>query len=243
MLFWILAIVLSLLLVVFLAAPLVAGLKPGAGARPGALPIAALAALCLAPVGAFALYFQIGAPESLDPAFHEALRVQQEDPAAAIAALPPEERAAAIEAMVAGLAARLEAEPDNPDGWRMLAQSYAAMGRAAESAAAWRQAIDRSNAPDPRDWRGYANALIAASPPGEPFGEEVMTALDQLIAFNADDPLALFYLGLAARERGEPGEALEFFERLKSVVPADAPILPQLEGLIAQTQAEIPETD
>ena len=241
MLFWILAIVLSLILVVFIAAPVLADLKPGAGARPGPLRIAALAALGLAPVGAFALYFHVGAPESLDPAFHEALRIQQEDPAAAIAALPPEERAAAVEAMVAGLAARLEAEPDNPDGWRMLAQSYAAMGRAGESAGAWREAIERSEPQDVRDWRGYANALIAASPADAPFGEEVMTALNRIIAFNGDDPLALFYLGLAARERGEADKALAFFERLKTVVPDDAPILPQLEGLIEETQAAVAE--
>ncbi len=238
MLFWIIAIALSLILVVCLAAPLAATLKADTGARGRVPRLAALAALALAPVGAFALYLMVGSPESLDPAFHEALRARQEDPAAAIAALPPEERAAAIEGMVAGLAARLEAAPDDPDGWRMLAQSYAAMGRAADSAAAWARAIDVSQEDVPGDWRGYANALIAASPPDEAFRAEVMTALDKLISFNPDDPLALFYLGLAARERGDLDEALRYLERLKGVLPDGAPIAPQLDGLIAQTAAE-----
>jgi cytochrome c-type biogenesis protein CcmH/NrfG len=34
-----------------------------------------------------------------------------------------------IEGMVAGLAARLEAEPDDPQGWLMLARSYMVLGR------------------------------------------------------------------------------------------------------------------
>lgn len=240
MLFWIIAIILSLALVIFIAAPIIADLKPVDGAKPrvGLVRTACLALLALSPIGAFALYLNIGAPQSLDPAFHEAMRAQMENPAEAIAALPPEERAAAIEAMVEGLAARLEAEPDNPEGWRMLAQSYAAMGRAADSAAAWSEVIEHSDAPAARDWRDYASALIAASPPEEPFGEKVMTALNQVIEFNQDDPLALFYLAVAAREQGEAQKALDYLQRLRKVVPDDAPILPQLENLITETAAE-----
>lgn len=240
MMFWSIAVILSLALVIFIAAPILADLKPVNGARPqlGPVRIASLVLLALSPIGAVALYMNIGAPQSLDPAFHEAMRAQMENPAEAIAALPPEERAAAIEAMVAGLAARLEAEPENPDGWRMLAQSYAAMGRTAESAAAWREVIERSDAPTARDWRDYAGVLIAASPPEKPFDEEVTTALNKLIEFNQDDPLALFYLAVAAREQGEARQALDYLERLKKVVPEDAPILPQLENLITETAAE-----
>lgn len=240
MLFWVIAIALSLIVVVFIAAPILADVKASGDDKPrfSILRIASLFALGLSPIGALALYFNVGAPESLDPNFHERLRVQQQNPAEAIAALPPEERAAAIEAMVEGLAMRLEAEPDNPDGWRMLARSYAAMGRTADSAAAWREVINRSEPAAPQDWRDYAGVLIETSRPGEPFGEEVMTALNKLIEFNADDPLALFYLAVAAREQGEAQQALEYLQRLQKVVPENAPILPQLENLIQETAAE-----
>src|SRR5690606_28880981 len=49
---------------------------------------------------------------------------------AAIAALPPEERAAAIEGMVERLAARLAAEPDDPQGWLWLGQARLVLGEA-----------------------------------------------------------------------------------------------------------------
>ncbi len=38
------------------------------------------------------------------------------------------DRAAMIEGMVAGLAARLEENPDDPDGWAMLIRSYRTLG-------------------------------------------------------------------------------------------------------------------
>lgn len=65
----------------------------------------------------------------------EARQVQGKAPAPnaaaqAIMELPPEEQAAQIRAMVEGLAARLEGEPDNGPGWLRLARAYRVMGEA-----------------------------------------------------------------------------------------------------------------
>lgn len=46
----------------------------------------------------------------------------------AMEALTPEERADFVRSMVEGLAARMEEQPDNPDGWLRLARSYAVLG-------------------------------------------------------------------------------------------------------------------
>ena len=65
-----------------------------------------------------------------------------------------------------------------------------------------------------------------------------MTALNRLLELNENDPLALFYLGLNAQEGERPREALDYWRRLMAVVPEDAPILPQLEALIAEAAVE-----
>ena len=46
------------------------------------------------------------------------------------------DRAAMIEGMVAGLAARLEENPDDPDGWAMLIRSYRTLGDEKQAAEA-----------------------------------------------------------------------------------------------------------
>jgi cytochrome c-type biogenesis protein CcmH len=47
----------------------------------------------------------------------------------AIKQMPQSQQQAMIEAMVAKLAARLNANPDDPEGWRKLARAYQVMGR------------------------------------------------------------------------------------------------------------------
>ena len=55
---------------------------------------------------------------------------------AAAARMDAGERSAMIEDMVAGLAARLEAEPDDPEGWERLVRSYMVLDRPADARAA-----------------------------------------------------------------------------------------------------------
>ena len=66
----------------------------------------------------------------------------------AAATLSDEDRANMIAGMVAGLAAKLEENPDNPDGWIMLIRSYAVIGDTNKARAAYEKAVDhfRGNA-------------------------------------------------------------------------------------------------
>jgi cytochrome c-type biogenesis protein CcmH len=61
---------------------------------------------------------------------------------AAAAAMTPEERMAMIGGMVDSLAARLAAEPDDPEGWARLIRSYMVLGRTDEAGAALTRARD-----------------------------------------------------------------------------------------------------
>ena len=66
---------------------------------------------------------------------------------AAASALRPAEQQQMAEGMVARLAARLESDPGDVDGWIMLMRSYQTLGRASEA----RAALARALAANPRD--------------------------------------------------------------------------------------------
>lgn len=68
-----------------------------------------------------------------------AQRIEMVEKAGGIPQAPPQggqPDAAAIEGMVASLAARLEAEPNDPEGWVRLVRAYAVLGRGGERDAA-----------------------------------------------------------------------------------------------------------
>ncbi len=237
--FWFFILLISLGVVRLVAPPILRALRgEGDGeddgsAKNAGMRIGALAVVFLTPLAAALIYLQIGAPESLSAEFQTAMIGRAPDPRAEIAALPADERAAMIENMVTGLAARLAAEPDDIEGWRMLGRSYGILNRAEDSADAYRELIARDENAGDEDWRNFALALLAVSSGnGTAISDEALSALTTLLSFDENDPLALFYLGIAARERGENGEALSRLRQLISVLPEDAPILPQLQTMI-----------
>lgn len=209
-----------------------AGHAPAAPGTARVLRLGALAFLGAAPLAAAMLYLAIGAPALINPPPAGAA-----PSAEAIAAMPEGERQAMIEAMVAGLSARLEAEPGDADGWRMLARSQLVLGRPADSAASYRRLLALVEG-DLDDWRNYATALAAASPDDQfPNSSEFLQALSEIEKRAPGDMMALFYRGGAAREAGDPVEAAVLWRRLLAAMPADAPVRGTLESLIAEADA------
>jgi len=118
------------------------------------------------------------------------------DPAGAqIAKLPPGEQGQAIRGMVEGLAARLQANPDDLPGWQRLARAYVVLGEGQKAEAAYRQVLQRDPKQPDALWQvGLADAangnktqaaqhwqvLLAQLPAGSPAASQVQKALDGL---------------------------------------------------------------
>jgi len=149
------------------------------------------------PLAAMLLYLAIGNPAAFNPP-------------------PPEQSFTAddIDRMVSNLAAKLEKEPDNLQGWAMLARSYKAMGRIPEALRAFERAIKLVET-SPDLLVDYADAL-ASSPAG--FSAKVITLIDQALQLEPANAQALWLRGTAAFEAGKFEAAAADWQRLLALL-------------------------
>lgn len=153
-----------------------------------------------------------------------------------LADLPPEEQQAAIREMVEGLAARLERQPDDVQGWRMLARSYGVLGEPEKAAEAYER-VARLAREDLAAQREYAEALLALQSAGEPLAPELVEQMRRVEALDRENPLVLFFLGRAAQERGDAEAARDYWQQLLAMLPEDAPERAPVEDLLRQLDA------
>jgi cytochrome c-type biogenesis protein CcmH len=146
--------------------------------------------------------------------------------------MPPEQRMAMIRGMVANLEARLKESPNDLEGWKRLARSYAVLEEHAKAAEAYRRASELA----PDDTALLADrvaALIRGKPQGQELTPEIVALLRDLIARDENNPLALFYLGIVEAEAGNKPAAAALWRKLLARLPADAPIRDMLQKRIA----------
>ncbi|MCX8101350.1 MAG: c-type cytochrome biogenesis protein CcmI [Geminicoccaceae bacterium] len=148
--------------------------------------------------------------------------------ARAIAALPPEERAAAIRGMVEGLQARLEAEGGDAEGWIRLGRARLVLGEPEQARAAFARAL-ALRPDDPGILSDYAGTLLgpADATSGLPaVGGEARAAYEKLALLAPEDPEPWWYLGIAALQSGRPEEARRHWQRVLSLLPETHPDRP-----------------
>jgi cytochrome c-type biogenesis protein CcmH len=122
-----------------------------------------------------------------------------------------------VAAMVASLAARLEEQPDDIRGWKMLGRSYMALGNFDGAVAAYEKAVRLEDAQDAQTLVDYGVALARAG--GEPLTPKAISVFENAIALAPSNPEALFWGGIAAVNRGDRATAADRWERLLATEP------------------------
>jgi cytochrome c-type biogenesis protein CcmH len=151
--------------------------------------------------------------------------------------LSPDQRMQMIRGMVANLEAKLKDNPENLEGWKRLGRAWSVLNEHAKSAAAYRRAHEL--APDDTQvMADYAGALIRAQPQGQEITPEAVAVLRKLLARDADNALALFYLGLAEADAGNKEQAAAHWRKLLTRLPADAPIRDLIQKRLAALGVE-----
>ncbi|MEM9333975.1 MAG: tetratricopeptide repeat protein [Pseudomonadota bacterium] len=159
-------------------------------------------------VFAFGLYVQIGRPD-----------------------LTTTQESADIQGMVASLAARLESEPNDIEGWKMLGRSFITLGQYPEAAEAFRRAVVLEGAQNAQTLVDLGESMLAAS--GQSMSPDIVNIFENALALEADNPSALFWGGIAAANRGDIDVAAERWEALLLTNPP-----PQIRQIIEQRITE-----
>ncbi len=159
------------------------------------------------PLLAISLYFWLGTPAGLEPQ-PQPTAVEQTHQTT------PEQ----IEAMVAGLAQRLKSEPDNAEGWVMLARSYTALRRYPDASAAYTRAVELlpNNAFVLTDHADML-AMVKRTLQGEP--EKIIL---RALKIDPNNLKALSLAGSAAFERKDYRGAIKWWEKILKLVPPDS---------------------
>ena len=174
----------------------------------------------LVPLAAAVLYWQLGSPRALDPA---SLTADAQEPMS-------RER---IEELVQQLAARMEKEPGNADGWGLLARTYYAMQRYDDAV----KAYEKLAALLPQDadvMADLADALAMAA--GRRIAGRPLELVQAALARDPQQWKALAMAGTEAFERKDYRAAVGYWERLRSAIPADSPLATNIAGSIDEAR-------
>lgn len=190
-------------------------------ARPGRA--SALALGLALPLCAIAVYLAIGSPQALLPGQGADAR----GPAHEVSAEQ-------IEEMVQKLAARLERNPDNIEGWVMLGRSYSMLGRFAQAASAYASAVKQA----PNDAQllaDYADTLAMSQ--GRSLKGEPEKLIQRALKIDPNNIKALALAGSLAFDNNNYARAVELWEQVLRLSPPDSEFSRSVSASVAEARA------
>ena len=178
------------------------------------------------PVVAVALYLVVGNPKALTG----------QSGSVRPAAVTPDQGGMTqtqIQANVAKLAKRLEDNPNDAQGWTMLARSYSEMQNYKEAAAAYDKATTLIMN-DANLWADYAYALAMAR--GRAMEGKPTELANKALQIDPNNERALVLAGSAAFEAKNYEQAIEYWQRILKADPSDAEIKQTVTDRISEAK-------
>lgn len=173
------------------------------------------------PVCALAVYLLVGNPQAITTG-------------GALPGAPHGVTEEQILAMVEQLAARMRANPDDPEGWKILGRSYAALGRFKEASEAYANAAARDTN-DAQLLADYADALAMAQ--GQTLEGEPEKLIARALEIEPANTKALALAGTIAFNRKEYEKAAQYWERIVAAVPPDSGMAQAARANVAEARA------
>ncbi len=203
------------------------GAADAQAATPGPLPTAtalwhrrlvAVIALVVLPLGAGALYLEVGSPGL---------------PGQPLSARAADAHDQSIDRLVAQVEGHLEANPDDARGWEVIAPVYLRLGRFDEAVKARRNLLRLTGETAERQSDlgealvGTANGIVTA---------EAKQAFERAVALDPQDVKGRYFLGLAAEQDGRKADADSIWRAMVSQAPEGADWVGFVRGELARLE-------
>jgi cytochrome c-type biogenesis protein CcmH len=197
--------------------------------RPGGGRAALLLSAVLVPLIAIPTYLEIGSPGLIE---------RSSTMAAAPAGhggdqLPP------ISELAAQLRERMEANPDNPEGWFLLGRTYMRLGDYDGAVYAFEQVVQRLPE-EVAALLSLADALILQN--GRKVPELAENLLQRALELEPDSVTALWLLGNAAADKGDNATALQYWEKAYPMLDSEPEMQADLGQMIRVAGGTVPES-
>lgn len=140
--------------------------------------------------------------------------------------------------MVAGLAERLEKQPDDAQGWTMLGRSYKYLQQNDKAADAFGQAY-KLLGEQPEIMLLYADALAFAN--NEQLAGKPSELVFKALVMEPDNVTGLWLGGMAKAQTGDFTAAMDLWKKLEALLPPGSEAQQEIQVLLAKLATQIPE--
>lgn len=171
------------------------------------------------PVMAVGVYWQLGNPQAINPLT-----------AGSRAATDPQ-----IQQMIDTLVAKLKANPNNPQGWAMLARSYVVMGKLDEAEASLQKVGDAINT-DADIMVEFADVLAVKN--NNNIEGRPLELVNKALTINPQHPMGLMMSGVAAYRRADFKLAVAQWEKLLALLEPGSSDAQQIESNVNDARAK-----
>jgi cytochrome c-type biogenesis protein CcmH len=179
------------------------------------------------PLIAIIFYLKVGEPDRItNPAPVGA-------PPSAASEAPPERTQAQIEENVAKLAKRLESNPNDAQGWTMLARSYSSMEKYPEAANAYAKATELN----PKDADLLAEyAFVTGMVGGKSLEGKPTEIINRALKVDPENAKALQLAGSAAFQAKDYKKAIDYWQRVLKKVPPGSEVAETITARINEAK-------
>jgi cytochrome c-type biogenesis protein CcmH len=124
-----------------------------------------------------------------------------------------------MDEMISSLVKRLESEPNDLNGWKMLGRTYMTLGDYANAITAFEKAVALESSQNAQTLVELGSAILSSDGPNNGVSGRSAALFESALALEPNNPQALFYGGIGAINRGDQELAASRWEKLLGLNP------------------------